>query len=122
MSDREATLRRMYVAFNARDTDAVLATMAPDVDWPNAWEGGRAVGHEAVRDYWTRQWGEIDSHVDPVAFATRDDGTLAVDVAQRATSVSTGELLTDGPVVHVYAFDDETGLVTRMDVADAASR
>jgi hypothetical protein len=26
--------------------------MHPEVDWPNAWEGGRVVGHAAVRDYW----------------------------------------------------------------------
>jgi hypothetical protein len=119
MDDREATLRRMYVAFNARDTDAVLATLADDVDWPNAWEGGRAIGHEAVRDYWARQWSEIDSKVEPLGFTGRGDGTIAVDVHQSATSVSTGDLLTDAPVVHVYAFDDETGQITRMDVEEA---
>jgi ketosteroid isomerase-like protein len=119
MSDREDVLRRMYAAFNARDTDAVLTVLAPDVDWPNAWEGGRAVGHDAVRDYWARQWAEIDSRVEPTGFTERPDGTIAVDVAQRATSVATGEVLTDGPVVHVYAFDEASGLVTRMDVEEA---
>jgi SnoaL-like domain len=117
-SDREALLRQMYIAFNARDTDAVLVTLAPDVDWPNAWEGGRAIGHDAVRDYWTRQWSEINSKVEPTGFSERPDGTIAVDVHQSATSVSTGDVLTDGPVVHVYAFDDETGLITKMDVEE----
>jgi hypothetical protein len=117
MADREVVLRRMYVDFNARDVDGALAVMVEGVDWPNAWEGGRAVGHEAVRDYWTRQWTEIDSHVDPVGFAERADGTIAVDVHQRATSVGTGEVLADGPVVHVYAFDD-AGRVVRMDVEE----
>jgi ketosteroid isomerase-like protein len=28
-------LRQAYVAFNARDIDAALATMHPDVEWPN---------------------------------------------------------------------------------------
>lgn len=119
MADREAVLRQMYVDFNARDTDAALAVMVEDVDWPNAWEGGRAVGYEAVRDYWTRQWTEIDSHVDPLAFADRADGTVAVDVHLRATSVQTGDVLADGPVVHVYAFDD-AGRVVRMDVEEPA--
>jgi hypothetical protein len=118
MSDREATLRTMYTAFNARDTDAVLATLTPDVDWPNAWEGGRAVGHDAVRAYWARQWSEIDSRVEPQGFTTRPDGAIAVDVHQTATSVSTGDSLFDGPVVHVYVFDDATGLITRMDVEE----
>jgi len=25
-----------------------------DVDWPNAWEGGRLHGKDAVRDYWRK--------------------------------------------------------------------
>lgn len=115
MADHEETLRRMYVAFNAREVDALFAVMVPEVDWPTAWEGGRAVGYDEVRDYWTRQWAEIDSRVEPLAFTTRPDGTVAVDVHQSATSVATGESLFDGPVVHVYAFDDE-GRVVRMDV------
>jgi ketosteroid isomerase-like protein len=52
---REEPLRALYRAFNARDVDTVLAAMAEDVDWPNGWEGGRVVGHEAVRRYWERQ-------------------------------------------------------------------
>ena len=42
-------LERMYAAFNARDVDSVLAAMHADVDWPNGLEGGRVVGHDAVR-------------------------------------------------------------------------
>jgi hypothetical protein len=41
--------------------------MSADVDWPNGWEGGRAVGHDQVRDYWEPQWTEIDSSVAPTA-------------------------------------------------------
>jgi hypothetical protein len=115
--EREGLLRRMYVAFNGRDVDGALDVMVVGVDWPNAWEGGRAVGHEAVREYWLRQWAEIDSRVEPVAFATRDDGTVAVDVHQHATSVQTGDVLFDGRVVHVYAFDAD-GRVVRMDVEE----
>jgi hypothetical protein len=113
---REDLLRRVYAAFNARDVDAVLAALAADVDWPNAWEGGREIGHQAVRDYWTRQWAEIDSRVQPLGFTVRPDGAVAVDVAQSARSIATGELLSEGRVVHVYVFDEASGLVTRMDV------
>jgi hypothetical protein len=49
---REELLRSPYQAFNTRDIDSALAAMAPDVDWANGWEGGRVVGHDAVRDYW----------------------------------------------------------------------
>jgi ketosteroid isomerase-like protein len=48
-------LRAAYAAFNARDIDAALATMAPDVRWPKAFKGGSACGHEEVRAYWTEQ-------------------------------------------------------------------
>jgi hypothetical protein len=41
----EEQLAPTYAAFNARDIDQVLAQMTDDVDWPNAWEGGRLVGH-----------------------------------------------------------------------------
>jgi hypothetical protein len=60
----------------------VLAQMTAEVDWPNAWEGGRIVGRDAVRDYWARQWAAIDPTVGPVRFALRPDGVVAVEVQQ----------------------------------------
>src|SRR3546814_13394983 len=53
-------LRAAYAAFNARDIDAALALMTPDVAWPRAFKGGFVRGHEEVRAYWTEQWSEID--------------------------------------------------------------
>jgi SnoaL-like domain len=44
--EHAARLSGMYAAFNARDIDALLEQMTPDLDWPNAWEGGRLHGHE----------------------------------------------------------------------------
>ena len=55
----------LYRAFNDREIEAVLELMHPDVDWPNAWEGGRVHGREAVRAYWTRQFQEISGQVEP---------------------------------------------------------
>ena len=109
----EARLRELYAAFDARDVEAVAGALHPDVDWPNAWEGGRVRGRDAVRAYWTRQFAEIDPRVTPTAFATRPGGRLAVDVHQVVRSPA-GDLLSEGDVVHVYAFRD--GLVERMDV------
>ena len=67
--DRETRLGLTYAAFNARDIHEVLAQMVEDVDWPNAWEGGRIRGQEAVRDCWTREWAEVDPRVEPTSFA-----------------------------------------------------
>ncbi len=56
MAGFDQILSGVYDAFNRRDIDAALARMHPDVDWPNAWEGGRVHGRDAVRAYWERQF------------------------------------------------------------------
>lgn len=114
--DAAQQLRALYTAFNARDADAVLAATTEDVDWPNAWEGGRLRGHEAVRSYWTRQWAEIDPRVEPGVITTRPDGRLAVDVHQVVRDLS-GEVVSDTHVFHVYEMRD--GLIARMEVEES---
>jgi hypothetical protein len=104
---------RLYEAFNRRDIDAVLAMMSNEVDWPNAWKGGRMTGREAVREYWTAQWAEIDPRVEPLSMTERADGSLAVRVRQVVRSCD-GTPLGEGEVVHVYRIRD--GLIDRMDV------
>jgi SnoaL-like domain len=116
MSDteqRDERLRSLYRAFNAREIDTVLAAMSPDVDWPNGWEGGRVVGHDAVRDYWERQWAAIDPTVEPTAISERDDGAVEVTVHQVVRD-TTGTVVADDEVRHVYRFDGD--LVRRMDI------
>jgi hypothetical protein len=113
--DYVAHFQGLYEAFNRRDVDGVLAMMSDDVDWPNAWKGGRLVGREAVRDYWNAQWQEIDPHVEPLSVTERADGTLAVTLRQVVRSPD-GQLLGDAEVVHVYRLDDE--LIRRMDVEE----
>lgn len=72
----------LYAAFNARDTNSLLAAMTPDVDWPNGMEGGRVIGTEAVRAYWTRQWAAVDPRVEPVRATEDDAGRVVVEVRQ----------------------------------------
>jgi hypothetical protein len=112
----EALLRRTYDAFNSRDVDAVVATMHPSVDWPNAWEGGRLRGIAEVRDYWTRQFATIDPRVEPLRFTPDSEGRMVVDVHQVVRDRD-GTLLFDGRVQHVYTLRD--GLVVRMDVRES---
>ena len=114
MPERERLLRAAYRAFNARDLDAALALMDPDVDWPNAWEGGRVVGHAAVRDYWRRQFAAISSRVEPQGFVEDPEGTVTVEVHQVVHDAATGELLSDARVRHRFRFADDR--VARMDV------
>jgi ketosteroid isomerase-like protein len=114
VSDPHDVIRAAYRAFNERDIDAALTLMHPEVDWPNAWEGGRVSGRDAVREYWTRQFAAISSRVDPEAFSDEPDGSVTVDVHQVVHDAGTGELLSDSRVRHRYRL--EHGLVTRMDV------
>jgi hypothetical protein len=111
--DRETALRRLYAAFNARDIDTTLAGMTADVDWPNGWEGGYVKGHDEVRAYWTRQWEEVDSTAEPLAFSTRPDGRVEVRVHLVGRSPQ-GETLFDHEGSHVYTFQGD--LVKHMSI------
>jgi hypothetical protein len=111
--NHESRLSRLYAAFNARDVDTAVAGMTPDVDWPNAWEGGYVKGREEVRDYWTRQWQAIDSRVEPIAFTERPNGDVEVLVHQTGRDTS-GTVLFDQQVLHVYSYRGD--LVERMTI------
>ena len=106
-------LNKAYAAFNARDIGVALTTMHPEIQWPKAFEGGYVSGHAAIRDYWTRQWSEINPRVEPVKCTAREDGTLEVTVHQVVKGLQ-GELLFNGLVKHVYTLQD--GLLRRMDI------
>jgi ketosteroid isomerase-like protein len=111
----EALLRRTYAAFNARDVEAVIAVLHPDVDWPNAWEGGRLHGHAAVRSYWARQFEAIDGRVEPQGFTLAPDGRVVTDVHQVVRD-RTGAIIADRSVQHVYRLRD--GLIDHMEVRE----
>ena len=111
-------LRQAYVAFNARDLDAVLALMTADVHWPKAFKGGFVRGPKEVRAYWIEQGSEIDSHVEPTAFHIEKEGQILVDVHQVVRD-SAGTLLADEHVGHRYTFED--GLIQAMEVCSLPS-
>ncbi|GEO88147.1 ketosteroid isomerase [Aeromicrobium flavum] len=103
-SERADSVRALYESFNDRDLDAVLAAMAPDVDWPNGWEGGRLVGRDAVREYWERQWREIRPNTLVRGLVDRPDGTVEARV-RLVVRDPAGTVLERSEVTHVYAFD-----------------
>jgi hypothetical protein len=90
MPDSEFALRSAYRAFNARDVEAAVELMHPEVDCPNACEGGRVVGRGAVRDYW-HFMGEQYSRPPGRSYATR--------LSLSAGSDSNDRLLSCQPVV-----------------------
>jgi hypothetical protein len=113
LSAQHELIRSSYAAFNARDLDAVLEGLHPDVDWPNAIDGGRVRGHEEVRAYWKRQFETIDPHVEPQAFSEDERGRIVVDVHQVVRDLA-GDVIADQHVQHVYTIS--AGLITRMDI------
>jgi ketosteroid isomerase-like protein len=106
-------LQQVYAAFNRREIETVLAKMHAEVDWPNGWEGGREHGKDAVREYWRRQFAELDPHVEPRGFATEPDGRIAVKVHQ-VVHDRAGKLLVDQIIEHVYEIRD--GLIRSMEI------
>jgi hypothetical protein len=116
MQSRIEILKRAYEAFNARNIDAVLATMQADVDWPNGMEGGRVLGQSNVREYWTRQWEVVDPRVEPLRFEDDGSGGIVVRVHQVVFDRA-GTVLVDQMVHHAYSFQD--GLIDRMDILEA---
>jgi hypothetical protein len=112
-SQHEDLINKAYSAFNARDIDTALSTMHANVQWPKAFEGGYVTGHDEIRAYWTRQWTEINPHVEPVKIVEQQDGSLEITVHQIVKDLN-GEILFDGNVKHIYVLED--GLLRRMDV------
>ena len=108
-------LKRLYERFNARDVDGVLTALADDVAWANGMDGGHVHGREAFREYWTRQWGILDPHVDPVSFAADEQGRIIVEVHQVVHDIA-GKLLFDRMVEHVYSI--EAGLIRNMQIRE----
>jgi len=111
-SDTEL-IEHLYDRFNARDMEAVLATMHRDVVWANGMEGGHVYGHDGVRDYWARQWAMIDSHVEPGGFSAGAEGTTEVEAHLTARDLK-GNLLFDKMGGHIFRIED--GLIRRFDI------
>ncbi len=113
MASESRLLERLYDRFNARDMEALLGAMHPDVVWANGLEGGHVHGREGVREYWTRQWAIMESRAEPISFSTLGDGTIEVQVRVTGRDLE-GSLLFDQNVGHVFLI--EGGLIKRFDI------
>lgn len=109
----EETIQKAYAAFNERNIDKALSTMQEDVQWSKAWEDGYISGHGEIKEYWTRQWTEINPKVEPVGFTERENKSLEVKVHQHVKDLQ-GNLMFDGMVKHIYTFQE--GLIKTMDI------
>jgi hypothetical protein len=115
MAETKTVLEQAYSAFNRRDIDGALALMTDDVSWPKASEGGRVVGKEEIRAYWTRQWSEFDPRVEPLEITVSGNGKVRVRVHQLVKSLQ-GDVLSDSEVLHVFTVN--SGLIAAMSLGD----
>lgn len=121
MTKTESLIAQAYSAFNQRNIDGALALMSESVSWPKASEGGRVVGKEEIRAYWSRQWKEFDPQVEPLEVIDKGADGIHVRVHQLVKSLA-GDVLSDSEVWHIYTVSN--GLIERMDLGenDASSQ
>jgi hypothetical protein len=113
MTNEREILQNAYRDFNARNIDAVLSRMLPEVEWANGMEGGHVHGRDEVRAYWTRQFTTLSPHVEPLRIEPDEHGNWVVEVHQVVHDTQ-GNLLLDTTVYHTYRFRDR--LIARMDI------
>ena len=116
MANTGTLIAQAYAAFNRRDVDGALALMTENVSWPKASEGGRVIGKEEIRAYWTRQLKEFDPYVEPVEVIERGGGKAGVRVHQLVKNFR-GDVLSGIEVWHVHTIAD--GRIERMDLKES---
>jgi len=115
MSVTQNFLQNLYDGFNKRDIETVISTMADDVKWANAMEGGFVYGRDAVREYWRRQFALINPQLEIVRAETGDN--RAVVTVHQIVKDLDGNLLADKTVEHIFTLED--GLIKIFEVGDA---
>ncbi len=120
MEDAQALLTRFFDAYNRGDWAAFSALVTADIDWPNQTGGGRLIGQDALKAYWTENSQSIRVELAPVTFTPLPDGRIQVDLNQTVHNANTGQLWSDICVRQTYVLRD--GLVARMDVEPLADR
>lgn len=100
MPDLNNFFRELYKNFNDRKIDLVISKMTDNVKWANGMDGGYAYGHEAVREYWTRQFTLISSNVTPLEMET-ENKIVKIKVHQVVHDLN-GNLLADEFVYHFF--------------------
>jgi len=100
MDKLDDLFRELYKHFNNRKIDLVISKMADNVKWANGMDGGFVYGHDAVRDYWTRQFTMVSSNVTPLAIEA-ENGIVKIKVHQVVHDIN-GNLLADEFVYHLF--------------------
>jgi hypothetical protein len=115
MSSNQQFLQNLYDAFNNREIETIISFMRPDVKWANGVEGGFVYGRDAVREYWTNQFKDIQPELDTLKFETDENNRNVVTVHQVIKDLQ-GNLLADATVQQIFTIKD--GLISLYEIGE----
>ena len=92
----------LYLNFNARKIELVIAKMTDEIKWANGMDGGYVFGHDGVREYWLRQFKTVSSTVTPIKIEEVGE-RVRIKVHQVVYDME-GKLLADEIVNHFFSW------------------
>lgn len=115
MSKHQQFLQNLYDAFNKREIETIISLMRSDVKWANGLEGGFVYGRDAVREYWTNQFKDIQPELEPLTFETDENNRNVVTVHQIIKDLE-GNVLADAEVRQIFTIED--GLISLYEIGE----
>ena len=115
MRDNQEFLQNLYDAFNNREIETIISFMRPDVKWANGVEGGFVYRRDAVREYWTNQFNDIQAELETLKFETDENNRNVVTVHQVIKDLQ-GNLLADATVQQIFTIED--GLISLYEIGE----
>ena len=115
MSSNQQFLQNLYDAFNKREIETIISLMRPDAKWANGLEGGFVYGRDAVREYWTNQFKDIQPELETLKFETDEKNRNVVTVHQIIRDLQ-GNLLADATVQQIFTI--ENGLISLYEIGE----
>ena len=94
--------KELYLNFNARKIELVIAKMTDEIKWANGMDGGYVFGHDGVREYWLRQFKTVSSTVTPIKIEEVGE-RVRIKVHQVVYDME-GKLLADEIVNHFFSW------------------
>lgn len=115
MSSNQQFLQNLYDAFNKREIETIISVMHPDVKWANGVEGGFVYGRDAVREYWTNQFKDIQPELETLKFEMDKSDRNIVTVHQIIKDLQ-GNLLADATIQQIFTI--ENGLISLYEIGE----
>lgn len=103
--------QRPSMQTSKQDSEALLAVISEDVDWPDG--SARLHGKAELQAYWTRRWAFTRTHDEPVEITELAPDRSVVRIRQVVRALDRSKI-SEGSFDHVHRF--KAGLIARMDI------